>query len=266
MIPVSRWTALLLVVVSVAGLMMFAWPLLLRPADGHGVQPPFVFFALIPLMLVVLLVELSQGGIDTRTVAILGVLSAVEGILRGLSAGVGGVELVFFLLVLGGRVFGAGFGFVLGCTSLLVSALVTAGVGPWLPYQMLGAAWVGLGAGLLPRARGRAEIALLVAYGVIASYVYGLLLNLQGWPLLTGVSVPGHTGNLSYDPAAGFAGNLVTFLRYTLITSTGGYDTVRAVTTAIALVLLGPAILSTLRRASRRATVTGVVASRGTGA
>ena len=76
--------------------------------------------------------------------AILGVLSAVNAILRGVSAGTGGVELVFFLLILAGRVFGPGFGFVLGCTSLFASALMTAGVGPWLPFQMLcppGSAW-----------------------------------------------------------------------------------------------------------------------------
>jgi len=181
-------------------------------------------------------------------------------VLRGLSAGTAGVELVFFLLILGGRVFGPGFGFVLGCTSLFASALVTAGVGPWLPYQMLVSAWIGLGAGLLPRRlRGRTEIAVLVVYGVLASYAYGLLLNLQGWPLLTGVAVPGHAGNLSYLPGASLGSNLLTFGRYTLLTSTGSWDTGRAVTTAIALAVLGPAVLTTLRRAARRATVTGEV-------
>jgi energy-coupling factor transport system substrate-specific component len=36
----------------------------------------------------------------------------------------------------------------------------------------------------------------------------------------------------------------------------------RAITTAVAIVLLGPAILATLRRAARRATVTGAVRAR----
>ena len=44
----------------------------------------------------------------------------------------------------------AGFGFALGCTSLFASALLTAGVGPWLPFQMICAAWVGMGAGFVP--------------------------------------------------------------------------------------------------------------------
>ena len=49
-----------------------------------------------------------------------------------------------------GRVFGPGFGFALGCTSLFASAIITGGVGPWMPYQMFGCAWIGLFAGLLP--------------------------------------------------------------------------------------------------------------------
>lgn len=258
-VRVSSWSAAILAAASAGGLLMLMWPLLV---GGDRVQPPFLFLALMPVMIAVTLAELAQGGLDPRVLAILGVLSAIEAVLRGLSAGTAGVELVFFLLVLAGRVFGPGFGFVLGCTSLFASALTTAGVGPWLPYQMLVAGWVGLGAGLLPRrVTGRWEIALLAAYGVLASYVYGLLLNLQGWPLLTGVAVPGHTGNLSFDPSASVGENLATFLRYTLLTSTTGWDTGRAVTTAIATCVLGPAVLTTLRRAARRATVTGRVAT-----
>ena len=64
---------------------------------------------------------------------------------------------LFFTIVLAGRVFGAGFGVVLGCSTLFASAIITGGVGPWLPYQMFGASWVGLLAGLLPRLRGKAE-------------------------------------------------------------------------------------------------------------
>ena len=88
-------------------------------------------------MIAVVLAEVSEGGLDPRVLAVLGVLSAVNAMLRGLSPGTAGVELVFFLLILAGRVFGPGFGFVLGCTSLFASALMTAGVGPWLPFQML---------------------------------------------------------------------------------------------------------------------------------
>src|SRR5215203_5904174 len=258
-VPLTRRSAAVLGVASAAGLVMLCWPLLVRLPEGETLSPPFLFLALLPLVIAVVLAEFSEGGLDPRTLAILGVLSACNAVLRGLSAGTAGVELVFFLLILGGRVFGPGFGFALGCTSLFASALVTAGVGPWLPFQMLVSAWVGMGAGLLPRrVTGRAEIAMLAAYGVVAAYAYGLLMNLSGWPFLLGISVPGHEAtSISFDPLAPLVDNLQAFLAYTLVTSTTSFDTGRAVTNAIAIVVLGPAVLATLRRASRRATVAG---------
>jgi energy-coupling factor transport system substrate-specific component len=242
---------------SLAGLMMLCWPLLLRVPAGARVDPPFLFLVLLPLVIVVVLAEFGDGGMDARVLAVLGVLSAVNAVLRGLGAGTAGIELVFFLLILAGRVFGPGFGFVLGCTSLFASALMTAGVGPWLPFQMLLSAWIGMGAGLLPRGlRGRAEIAVLVAYGIVASYAFGLLMNLSSWPFALGIVVPGHEGSLSYVAGAPLLDNLHRFAVYTVLTSTGSWDTGRAITTSVALVVLGPAILTTLRRASRRSVVT----------
>ncbi len=234
--------------------MMLCWPLLLQAGDGDRIAPPFLFLALLPLIIAVVLAEVSEGGLDPRVLAILGVLSAVNAVLRALSPGLAGVELAFFLLILAGRVYGPGFGFVLGCTSLFASALLTAGVGPWLPFQMIVSAWVGMGAGLLPRRfTGRAEIVLLATYGVVAAYGFGLLMNLSGWPFVAGIAVPGEEGSLSYVAGAPLLENLHRFLLYTLLTSTGGWDTVRAVTNAVAIALLGPAVLTTLRRASRRA-------------
>ncbi|MGA8245861.1 MAG: ECF transporter S component [Nocardioides sp.] len=261
-VPLGRRSGLVLAVASVAGMLMLAWPLLVRSSQGGQVGPPFVFLALLPVVIVVMLAEVTEGGLDPRVLAVLGVLSAVNAVLRGLSPGTGGVELVFFVLILAGRVFGPGFGFVLGCTSLFASALLTGGVGPWLPFQMMCSAWVGMGAGLLPRrATGRAEIALLASYGVVAAYTYGLLLNLSSWPFVLGLSVPGHTG-LSFVPGDPVGENLHRFLVYTLITSTGSFDTGRAITNAVAIVVLGPAVLSTLRRAARRVVIVGSVETR----
>jgi len=259
-VRLSPRSAFVIGLASAGGLLMLLWPLLLQQPGEAVVRPPFVFLLLLPVVMAVCLAELAEGGIDARVLAVLGVLSAVNAVLRAVSAGTAGVELVFFLLILAGRVFGPGFGFVLGCTSLFASALLTAGVGPWLPYQMLVSAWIGLGAGLLPHVRGRAEVVLLAAYGVVSAYLYGLLLNLQGWPLLAGVTVAGHDGGeLAFDPSASLGANLATFLRYTLVTSTGSYDTMRALTAALAVCVLGPAVLTTLRRAARRATVTGTL-------
>ena len=256
-VPLGLRSSLVLGVASVAGLMMLCWPLLVDVPPEQHLQPPFFFLALLPLVILVVIAEVIEGGMDSRVLALLGVLSAANALLRMLGAGTAGIELVFFLLILAGRVFGPGFGFVLGCTSLFASALLTAGVGPWLPFQMVVAAWVGMGAGLLPRrVGGRAEIAMLVAYAVVAAYAYGILMNLSGWPFALGIAVPGYEGDLSFVPGDPLGENLQRFLVYTLVTSTGSWDTGRAITTSLAVVVLGPSILTTLRRAARRSVVT----------
>jgi energy-coupling factor transport system substrate-specific component len=255
--PVGRVSAIALrprsvaalALVSLAGLAAFCWPLLVDPGTGlaHGFDAPLLFGALLVLLLAVVLAEVSEGGLDVKAVAMLGVLSAVGAALRPLGAGTAGLETVFFLLVLAGRVFGAGFGFVLGATTLAASALVTGGVGPWLPFQMLGAAWVGLGAGLLPAARGRAELAMLAAYGALSGLAYGLLLNLSFWPFSVGTGT-----QLSFVAGAPLLDNLHRFVIFTFATSLG-WDLGRAVTNVVLILLAGRAVLGTLRRAARRA-------------
>jgi energy-coupling factor transport system substrate-specific component len=144
-------------------------------------------------------------------------------------------------------VFGPGFGFVLGATTLFGSALITGGVGPWLPYQMLGAAWVGMLAGLLPPVPRRWELLLLAAYGAVAGLLYGLVMNLSFWPYATGLD----TG-LSFVPGGPVLTNLHRFLVFSLSTSLG-WDLGRALTNVILIVVTGKAVLATLRRAARKA-------------
>lgn len=254
-VPLTRRSALVLAVASFAGLVMFLWPLIISPADGQSrVDQPFLFIALMPIVVLVVVAELSEGGLDSKALAMLGVLSAINAAVRPLGAGVAGIELVFFLLILGGRVFGAGFGFVLGCISLFASALLTSGVGPWLPFQMLCAAWVGMGAGLLPRRpTGRAEIAMLVGYAIVAAYAYGFMMNLSSWPFTLGIAIPGAEDSLAMVPGDPVSENLHRFAVFTLLTSFWGWDTGRAITNAVLILTLGPAVLATLRRAARRA-------------
>ena len=51
-----------LVLVSIAGLMMFAWPFIVTPPSGlaHGHDAPFVFAALLPCLIAVLLSEIIE--------------------------------------------------------------------------------------------------------------------------------------------------------------------------------------------------------------
>jgi energy-coupling factor transport system substrate-specific component len=192
-------------------------------------------------------VELADGSLDAKSVALLGVLAASGAVLRLPSGGVAGFEPVFFLLIPAGRVFGRGFGFVLGALTLFVSALITGGVGPWLPFQMFGAAWIGFFAGCLPPARGRIEIALLATYGAVAALAYGLVMNLWFWPFVSS----GDT-TVSYVAGDSVAENLRRFWGFHVTTSFG-FDIPRAAFTALFLVVAGRPVLGALRRVARRA-------------
>lgn len=238
-----------MLVASAVGVVAFGWPLL-APPDAPIAQvgdAPLLFALLLPLLLAVVLAEVADGGIDAKTIAMLGVLAAVGAALRPLGTGVAGLEPVFFLLVLAGRAYGPAFGFVLGATTLFASALVTAGVGPWLPFQMFAAAWVGAGAGLLPRARGGRELALLALYGAVVGLLYGLALNLSFWPFTLGTDTA-----ISFVAGDPVGDNVRRFLAFSAVTSLG-FDIPRALLTAVLVALTGKPILRALRRAGRRA-------------
>jgi energy-coupling factor transport system substrate-specific component len=237
-----------IVMASFLGFVAFLWPFVIAPGTfGDNAMAPLMFGVLLVLVLAVVFSEIADGGIDAKAIAMLGVLSAIGAALRPLGAGTAGIETVFFTLVIAGRVFGPGFGFALGCTTLFASALITGGVGPWMPYQMFGCAWVGLFAGLLPPARGKGEILMLAVYGAASAYFFGFMLNLSFWPFALDPQ-----STIAYLPGAGLATNVHRYLLFDASTSLG-WDTGRAVTNLIFIVLVGPAMLATFRRASRRA-------------
>ncbi|WP_285247990.1 ATP-binding cassette domain-containing protein [Pseudarthrobacter sp. efr-133-R2A-89] len=230
---------------NLVALAAFCWPLLTAalPQDAAAATP-YAALAIAPLAAAAVVVSLDGSVRSAHTVALLGVLAAVGSAVRVASTGVGGVEAVFILLVLAGRAFGPRFGLLLGAATIAVSSVLWGGIGPWTPFQMFACAWVGAGAGLLPRrVRGRAELWMLAGYGVVASYVFGLLLNLWFWPFAVGSG----TG-ISYVPGAPLGTNLSSFLLYSLLTSTAGWDTLRAVTTVIGIAVVGRAVLASLRR------------------
>ncbi len=247
-IRVGLRSRLVIVMASFLGFVAFLWPFVVAPGEfGDASMAPLMFAVLLVLVLAIVFSEIADGGIDAKAIAMLGVLAAIGAALRPLGAGAAGIETVFFTLVIAGRVFGAGFGFALGCTTLFASALITGGVGPWMPYQMFGCAWVGLFAGLLPPLRGRREVLMLAIYGALSGYVYGFLVNLSFWPFALDPQ-----SSIAYLPGASVAVNAHRYLLFDGITSLG-WDTGRAVTNFVLILVVGPAMLVTFRRAARRA-------------
>ena len=248
-VRIGRRSALAIAMVSTIGLLAFLWPLFAPPESAiiaHASDAPWLFAAVVPLLLVIVLAQLADRDMDAKSIALLGVLAAVIAILRPLGTGIAGIEPMWVVLILAGRALGPGFGFALGSISILASALLTGGVGPWLPFQMLGAAWVGMGAGMLPRSlRGVREIAVLCVYAALSTIAYGFLLNLWFWPFA--VDLP---AQIAFSPGAPLQENLAAWWRFNIVTSLG-FDLPRAVLTVVLISLAGRPILVALRRVSR---------------
>ncbi len=236
-------------VAALASLLMFAWPLLIATdSQNENLLAQGVFMALMPLIIVLTLVEFATGEIGSRQLAILGVMTAINAVVRLLGAGTAGIETAFFLIIIGAYVFRSSFGFILGSASILVSALLGAGVGPWLPFQMMAAGLVGIGAGALWRFKSKfAQLLTLCAYSVFASFVYGALMTLWNWPFLAGTD-----SSVSYEAGAGFGANLLRFLNYEIVTGGLLWDAGRAITTCVLILIAAPALLTSLRRAANR--------------
>lgn len=249
-VPLGIKSKIAIALITVIGITSFLWPFF-APSDSfvvaHSTDAPLIFAVIIPLLLVLVLAQLSEGGMNSKSIALLGVLAAVIAALRPLGAGLGGIEPIWVILILAGRALGPGFGFVLGAVSLFVSAMFTGGVGPWLPFQMLAAAWVGLGSGLLPRATGKREIALISVYAAGATIAFGFVLNLWFWPF--SLNLP---EQIAFMPGGSVGDNLLAWMRFNIATSLG-FDLPRAFLTVLLIVIAGRPILFLLRRASRKA-------------
>jgi energy-coupling factor transport system substrate-specific component len=130
-----------------------------------------------------------------------------------------------------------------------VSAFLGFGVGPWLPYQMFSAGWVGLLSGLLPRREGqpRAEVALLATWGLVSGVAFGALMNVWFWPY---VFAPGQS-EMYWQPNLSPGETLQRYAIFYSITSLW-WDLARAVGNFALLLLFAAPVLRLLRRFQQR--------------
>lgn len=245
----SAWSKVTVFLAGFSSLMIFTWPLFVSAkAASEASLAQAVFIGLMPLLLLLVLIEVASGEIGSKQLALLGVLIALNAVIRLLGAGTAGVETAFFLIIIAGYVFGSGFGYLLGTGSLLVSALITGGVGPWLPFQMMAAGLMGIGAGLLPKLTGKfSRLAILISYSIPASFVYGALMTMWNWPFLVG-----ERSSISYLAGAGVSENLVRFFQYQILTGGLLWDLGRAITTSLLIAMTGTLLLATLQRAASK--------------
>lgn len=219
-------------------------------AAARADDAALVFLLLAALCAVTVVAALETRRGDARTVAALGVLLAINAVLR-LVPGPPGFSAVFLLPILCGYALGPAFGFLLGALTMLVSAVLASGLGPWLPFQMLAAGWVGLASGWLPDLgrRPRLELAALAAWGAAAGLAYGALTNLWFWPFLTAdaAGAPGVT----WQPGLGLRAAAARYGAFYLATSLW-WDLGRAAGNSAFVLLAGRPVLRLLRRFAER--------------
>jgi energy-coupling factor transport system substrate-specific component len=234
-----------LVATSAVSALGFLWPFFISERQSH---PQWLFLIATPLALLLLFTGVSNNDLDSKSVALLAVLSALIAALRPMGTGAVGIEPMWFVLILSARVFGPSFGFLLGALSMFISALITGGLGPWLAYQAFAAGWIGLGVALIPkRLKSWTEILSLALYGILAAEFFGIAMDMQFWPWALGAD-----SQLSYRAGAPFASNIAHFMSYHFLSSMA-WDIPRAIFTASLIVITGKPVLHTLRRAYTKA-------------
>ncbi|MBN1400581.1 MAG: ECF transporter S component [Anaerolineae bacterium] len=250
---------LVLAVASLLGFAAFAYPFFTTTlAQGgvtgaaHAQDAPLMTIVLVLLCLGAVFAALNSTTPDRRInakmVAILGVLTAANAVLRAVP-GPAGFAAVFMLPILCGYVYGATFGFLLGALSLLVSALIGAGLGPWLPYQMLAVGWVGLTSAWLPNLQrlGKLEALILALWGFLWGLFFGAVMNIWFWPF---VFQP-QQAELHWEAGLGLREALARYAAFYAVTSLW-WDLGRAGGNALLIALFGAPLLKLLRRFAKR--------------
>jgi energy-coupling factor transport system substrate-specific component len=241
--------------VSIAGLTLFLWPF-----AGLGLTPEAPALAVTLASVVALaIMEVGARRLDSGRLALLAALAAIDAALRlALVNGVAGFSPIFFLVLAAGYEFGPSYGFLVGSFSLLVSAVVTGGVGPWLPYETFAVGWVGLSAGLagsvvrrLAPARkswlpARLDIGVLVVVAIFSGFAYGALTDVYGW-----VAFYRGVENVGWIPGLTPSQTLAQFGRYYALTSFA-WDSFRALGDAVAVLAFGTPVLMALGRLRAR--------------
>ena len=249
------------------GVLAFLYPFFLPVTDaaGRGMarSPDAMLWtaALVGLSVIALTVEVQGQIIHAKMVAMLGVLVATTSVLRFVEVVFpmpGGFSPIFAPIILVGYVFGSRFGFLMGTFTLLVSGLVTGGVGPWLPYQVFTAGWAGLTAGWISWAMDRVlgrlgrtrrslrpDIAVLCAFGFAWGILYGAIINVWFWPFAVGPV------QQTWSPGIGLRDTLARYATFYLLTS-AAWDLGRAVGNAALILLLGAPVVRALSRFRRR--------------
>lgn len=236
---------------NLAGVLAFVAPFLIAatptqsPSQARATDAPWLMAVLVPLLVGLAVAEASSGRMNSKVVALLGVLAGCSSLLR-LPLSFAGANLFFFLPIVAGFVFGSRFGFLLGSLGIAASAVITGGIGPWLPFQMWAAGWVGAGSGCLrligEKLRPRFALILLAIYGYLAAFFFGTVMNLYFWPV-----VAASDASVGWRPGLGITGTLQHYRSFYLLTS-AAWDAIGGLANLVVVLALGVPVINLFRR------------------
>jgi energy-coupling factor transport system substrate-specific component len=225
--------------------------------QAHADDAPLMLTLLVGVCFVAILLEVQGQATSAKLIALLGILVAINSILRFIEAAFplpGGFSPIFFLIIATGYIFGPRFGFLMGALTLVVSSLITGLMGPWLPYQMFTAGWVGMTAALCQPAvwllKGEGtwrEVLVLALFGGLWGVVFGAVMNIWFWPFATGPA------SQYWEPGISFFEILQRYGVFYLTTSLV-WDVVRSLGNVALTLVLGLPTLRALRRFQSRFT------------
>ncbi len=221
----------------------------------HAADGPLAVAAVASLCLLLIVAELTGGRLNSKSLAVLGVLAAMAALLRTITLPAG-ANLYFFLVIIGAYTFGPRMGFLLGALSFFMSAIITGGVGPWLPFQVFASAWMGLSAGMLGAwvrhtpISGRAETGVIIGFATAWGVLFGVIINLWFWPFWSGGP------DVSYEPGLGLTESLRRYWNFYFLTSFG-WDVLRSACNVVVIAVVGGPLLRALARYRDRFTWSG---------
>ncbi len=229
----------------------------LSSTDVQSAIFPTMVSLIIIICLIVMIFEAQSSLLDSKMIAFLAILIAINAGLRFLEnaiPGPGGFSPAFFIIILVGYFFGSQVGFLVGALTMFVSGLITGGIGPWLPGQMITAGWVGQSApivrSLVNKLRWNqkpGEIVLLAIFSAIWGLLFGAIMNLWFWPFF-GAGV-----GQSYTKTVGILGNFQRYLAYYLATSLI-WDVTRSIGNVLMIAFMAKPVLRIFQRFYQRFT------------
>lgn len=181
-----------------------------------------------------LLAGLENKRLAAREISVIAVLGTLSALGRIPFAAMSPLQPTMYLVIVGGLIYGAPTGFLVGAMTPLISNFF-AGQGPWTPWQML--VWGGMGAsaGWLKNIQHSTGNWGLILLGTFWGYLYGWVMDIWFW---TSFVNPLTWQSLLATCATGFA-----------------FDTTRALGNALLFFLVGPNTLKILTRFKRKSEI-----------